>query len=241
MDLSLPFARPYRIRFDEAGADGCVRPSAIVRYLQDLAWHHSEAAGLDRAWYAARNMGWLVRGLELAIVGDAGYGETVTVTTRIAGFRRMWARRHSEVLAADGSTVATASIDWVLLSTAGHPIRIPPEMQSHVSASSPFTPVRIDLDEPPPDAATLRSIVRPSDVDPMGHVNNAAYLDILDELVTAASGRSLTAPASVALEYLHPALPGMTLEATSWATQSGTAFRLRAVGASTDLLRATVT
>ena len=93
MDLSLPFARPYRIRFDEAGADGCVRPSAIVRYLQDLAWHHSEAAGLDRAWYAARNMGWLVRGLELAIVGDAGYGETVTVTTRIAGFRRMWARR----------------------------------------------------------------------------------------------------------------------------------------------------
>ena len=63
MDLSLPFARPYRVRFDEAGADGCARPSAIVRYLQDLAWHHSEAAGLDRAWYAARNMGWLVHGL----------------------------------------------------------------------------------------------------------------------------------------------------------------------------------
>ena len=212
-----------------------------MRYLQDLAWHHSEAAGLDRAWYAARNMGWLVHGLELAIVGDAGYGETVTVTTRIAGFRRMWARRFSEVRAPDGSTVATAWIDWVLLSTAGHPIRIPAEMQTLVSGSSPFAPTRIHLDEPPPDALTLRSAVRPADVDPMGHVNNAAYLDILDEIVTAATGQGLAAPACVALEYLHPALPGMTLEATAWAAGSGTACRLRAAGASTDLLRATVT
>jgi len=186
------------------------------------------------------DVGWLVRGLELAILGAARYGDTVTVTTRIAGFRRMWARRFSEVLAADGSTVATAWTDWVLLSTAGQPIRIPAEMQALVSASSPFTPTRVDAGEPPPEATTLRSVVRPADVDPMGHVNNAAYLDIIDEVIAARAGGGLTAPTTVALEYLRPALPGMTLDVTAWAADAGTACRLREAGASADLLRARV-
>ena len=29
---------PYRARFDECGANGLVRSSALLRYAQDLAW-----------------------------------------------------------------------------------------------------------------------------------------------------------------------------------------------------------
>jgi acyl-ACP thioesterase len=75
----------------------------------------------------------------------------------------------------------------------------------------------------------------------MGHVNNAAYLDILDEVVTAATGRGLAGPARMRLEYLRPALPGMTIEATAWRTPAGTGCRLREPGGSADLLRAIVT
>src|SRR4051794_41834360 len=73
------FAVPYRIRFDEAGGDGCLPPSGFVRYAQDVAWQHSDARGFDRAWYAEREGQWLGRwgggGLGAgAGVGSAGLG-----------------------------------------------------------------------------------------------------------------------------------------------------------------------
>ena len=93
MDPSLPFSHDYRVRFDEAGQDGQVRPSALARYVQDCAWLHSEAAGFDRGWYAARGLGWLVHGLAIELGDRAVYGSTLRVTTRITGWRRMWCRR----------------------------------------------------------------------------------------------------------------------------------------------------
>ena len=66
-------------------------------------------------------------------------------------------------------------------------------------------------------------------------------IDTLGKLVKDGFVREfVSAPASVSLEYLRHALPGMTLSATSWAAGSGTACRLREAGASADLLRATV-
>lgn len=239
MDLSLPFARPYRVRFDEAGADGQARPSAIVRYLQDLAWQHSAAAGLDRAWYTDRGLGWLVRGLELELCGSAWYGETLEVTTRITGWRRMWCRRVTSVTLGGGATVAQAAIDWVLLDTGGRPVRIPAELESFASGVESFTPVRIDLPETPPEVTRVASSVRASDVDPMRHLNNAAYLDLVDEVATAA-GWPLGPGARVRLEYLQPALPGMALELAAWPVDGALGVRIRDAEGSADLLRARV-
>lgn len=239
MDLSLPFARPYRVRFDEAGADGHARPSALVRYLQDLAWQHSAAAGLDRAWYSDRGLGWLVRGLELELDGSAWYGETLEVTTRITGWRRMWCRRVTSVTLADGTPVARAAIDWVLLDTTGRPVRIPAELESFASGADTFTPVRIDLPETPADATRVTSSVRASDVDPMRHLNNAAYLDLADEVATAA-GWPLGPGSTIRLEYLQPALPGMALELAAWPVDGTLGIRIQAADGSADLLRARV-
>ena len=44
----------YRVRFDEADAEGWLRPSGLLRYAQDMAWRHSTEAGFDRGWYDAR-------------------------------------------------------------------------------------------------------------------------------------------------------------------------------------------
>ncbi len=239
MDLSQPFARPYRVRFDEAGMDGHARPAALVRYLQDLAWQHSAAAGLDRAWYTERGLGWLVRGLELELHGTAWYGETLEVTTRITGWRRMWCRRVTSVSLADGTPVAAAAIDWVLLDTSGRPVRIPAELESFATGAETFTPVRIDLPETPSEATRVASTVRAADVDPMRHLNNAAYLDLADEVATAA-GWPLCPGATIRLEYLQPALPGMALDLAAWPVEGGLGVRIRDAAGSADLLRARV-
>lgn len=238
------FTGPYRVRFDEAGADGQVRISTLARYLQDVAWQHSASAGFDRAWYTARRMGWLVRGLELRLVGGATYGETLGVSTRIAGWRRMWAHRLSEVRNAGGGLVATARVDWVLLDATGRPVRIPSDLEVLApTVAAPFTPIRVDPGEPPSGAARVRSVVRAADVDPMGHLNNAAYLDLLTEAAVEAGqpvGGGGGTP-TIRIEYLRSALPAMELVADVWATAPGLAFRLRESGGTVDLVRATVT
>src|SRR4051812_35975653 len=69
----------YRVRFDEAGPDGRMRTSALLRYAQDVAWRHSEQLGFDRAWYVARGLGWVVRGCELEVREPIPIGHTLRV------------------------------------------------------------------------------------------------------------------------------------------------------------------
>ena len=89
------FEAAYRVRFDEAGPDGRLRTSGLLRYTQDLAAQHSEALGYDRAWYAARGLTWLVRAAEIEVLRAIPYGVHLLGTTRVVGFRRVWSRRES--------------------------------------------------------------------------------------------------------------------------------------------------
>ena len=36
--------------YNEAGPDGLLRTSVLLRYAQDLAWFHSAKVGFDQAW-----------------------------------------------------------------------------------------------------------------------------------------------------------------------------------------------
>jgi acyl-CoA thioesterase FadM len=226
-----------RIRFDEAGADGLARASSYLRYLQDAAWQHSEAAGFDRSWYAERGVAWLVRALELRLLGSARYGETVTVETAVAAWRRFWARRNSVVTAADRGPVATADIDWVLLTSAGRPVRIPREIESFGPEDPAFQPLRVALPPEPGDAATTTHAVRRADVDPMGHVNNAAYLDLVGEALGGTT--TFRPPVTIRMEYLRPALPGIGLAIRTWRHDAITAARIDADDG-TELCRVTM-
>src|SRR4029079_2038825 len=58
----------YRVRFDEAGPDGTLRTSGLMRFAQAVAWLHSTALGFGREWYAERRLTWLVRAAELEVL-----------------------------------------------------------------------------------------------------------------------------------------------------------------------------
>jgi acyl-CoA thioesterase FadM len=199
----------YRVRFDEAGPDGMVRASTLLRYAQDVAWRHSEHLGFDRGWYQARGLGWVVRGLELDLREPIPMGHTLRVTTAVVGHRRVWARRLGECRLADGRLAATVTTDWVLLDARNRVVRIPadfgvaftnPEVRSEIiRVASP--------DEDSDRALTLR--VRASELDPLDHVNNAIYVDWLDEALLAAGWDAATAtPRFLRVEYLAPAARG---------------------------------
>ena len=212
----------YRVRFDESNATGVVRTSGLLRYAQDAAWIHSERLGYGRDWYAARGLAWLVRGVDLRVEGSASTGTTLSVRTEVIGFRRIWARRRTTIRSGE-LFVASLVTDWVLIDGAGQPTRIPGQLIDRFGGDGEaFTPVRVRLDDAPSDEATrLGFRVRPQDLDPMAHVNNATYLDYVEEAVAALPGGHLVLagiPRRLRFEYLVAAAPDEDLDAWAWRT-----------------------
>ena len=240
-DPALPMRHTatYRVRFDEATPRGLLRGSALLGYVQDVAWLHSEAMGFPRAWYREMGVAWLVRAVEARLLAPIEDTETIAVTTRLTGYRRVMARRETEVAGQAGEPRAIVLIDWAM--TDGHaPVRIPAAFdRAPIDGPGPFTPIRVDLPQVPPDATALHFTPRLRELDPMNHTNNSVYLDWLDEAVAAAGadGDAATAgfPRNYRMQYLRPAEPGAALVSTAWRDGPGWAYRL--ADADGDLLR----
>jgi acyl-CoA thioesterase FadM len=223
---------PYRVRFDEAGPDGRLRSSVSLRYAQDLAWYHSAQRGFDRAWYRARGLTWLVRAAQVGIVGTVRVGDELTGTTRVLGWRRVWARRRTEFVDAAGALVAWVEIDWVLLDERGAPTRIPSELGDFGAPEATFQLGRVALGDVPPSADRAAFAVRPQELDPMDHVNNAVYADWLDERVIATGGDAGRVavgaiPRTIRIEYARAAAAGTTVVADTWPDGDGTGWSCR--------------
>ncbi len=213
---------PYRVRFDECAPDGLARTSALLRYAQDVAWIHSERLGFDRDWYATRGLTWLVRAARVVVLRPVPLGTTLEVSTTVTGFRKVWARRRTDGRLADGALAFWAHTDWVIVDARGVPTRVPAEFPTVYGAlPGPFEPGRVALPPTPSGAAGHAAVVRPQDLDPLGHVNNAAYLDYLEEALLAAGPGAAEAvaalPRSIRLEYLAQAAPGATVHGATWA------------------------
>src|SRR5262245_66100852 len=89
-ELPLVHEARYRVRFDEAGPNGRLRTSGLMRFAQDVAWQHSTALGFGRAWYLERGLTWLVRSAELEVLAPIPMGVDIVSRTQVVGQRRVW-------------------------------------------------------------------------------------------------------------------------------------------------------
>jgi acyl-CoA thioesterase FadM len=245
VDAARIYEADYRVRFDEAGPDGSLRTSSYMRYAQDLAWRHSEALSFGRAWYAERSLTWLVRAAELAILADVPMGTILTARTQVVGMRRVFARRRGEFRLPDGQLAGWVHTDWVMIDGRGALTRIPPIFGDMFGGDSMTGQVgRLALPPTPNGASRQRFMVRPHELDPMDHVNNAVYLDWLEEAILAA-GRDGSGPAAIAvrprhyrLEYPMAAAAGAEIETSAWADDDGWSQRVVDMTTGQDLFRA---
>jgi acyl-ACP thioesterase len=233
---------PYRVRFDEAAPDGWIRTSVLLRYAQDLAWYHSAYHGFTREWYRERGLTWLARAAEVTVEGDMRVGDEIVGTTQVVGWRRVWARRRTDFVDTDGRPLAWTHVDWVLLDARGAPTRVPKDFDKDFWAPEADFPLgRVTLTDPPDDVEVASLHVRPQELDPMDHVNNAVYADWLDEQVLRNGGEAevRAIPRTVRLEYARAVERDSTVSAEAWRDPGGWSCRVRdETGA--DCLRARI-
>lgn len=189
------YTRAFRVRHYECDAYGHVNNAQYLRWMQETAMDASAAVGYDEAAYLGLGTLWLIRESQIEYLNALRYGDRIEVHTWVGDFRRVRSRRYYEVQrladSAEPVLVARGFSDWVYLDrTTQRPVSIPPEM---IAAFRPYSALdesdaqavqRDPFPEPPPPpsgAHTWTHRVEWRDLDAAGHVNNATYLNFLEE------------------------------------------------------------
>ncbi len=161
-----------------------LRPSAVARLLQLAASEASSALGYDAGWYARNNTTWILRRTSLHTEGPIRQGDDLEIRTWVADFRRVRSIRRYEVMRGD-ELVAAAASDWVFASTSsGAPLTPTDDMQSHFMPEGIATekrPPRIQFGREDLFRETPIRRVEFADLDSLGHVNNARYIDFAQQ------------------------------------------------------------
>jgi len=230
----------HRVSHADVDLLGEVKIAALLGLLEQAAAEASWDCGFGPEWYAAAGRMWIIRRTRLERFTPVGGGDSLRTSTAVLDWRRARSLRSYEVrraaLRADDRSgdllVARATTDWVYCDIAsGRPVKIPEEMQRAFSGDGPLTTLpraRPLATHGAGDPVEMEAIVRPSLLDHVTHVNNAAYAAFLEdgafELFAAhglgvdrmlALGGALRVR-RIDLEYLDDAVAGDRLVVRSW-------------------------
>lgn len=223
----------FTLFYDQCGPGGRARASAFARFFQEAAFRHSAENGFPPSWYVEHGVAWFGREAALRIRRLPEYGDAVETETWVESFGRTRARRRYEIRRS-GEVLAEAYMDWVFMDVRTmRPTAIPTRArdlfppQPPVPDEIPLLPLGALPGEPVRGSRTVQVY----DLDPNGHVNNAAYFDYADQAMAdalAATGGpafATLAPRLYRLEYLRPASGGQRLDALTWIRRDGEAWR----------------
>ena len=201
-DRGRSFEREVVPGLADATVSGRVRLDAIARWLQDIAYADVVDAGL------AGRGAWVVRRARLRVEAFPRFGEPVAVRTFCSAVGRVAAERRTTVSGGESSVEAVAI--WIHVDTETlRPLRLGEDFRAAYGASAGGRKADFRLRHPEPPEAATRSAwhFRASDMDVAGHVNNAAYWEPVEQMLSEGEEPR---GADMEIEYREPAQPGET-------------------------------
>lgn len=171
-----------RIRLGDVDPSGRAWLDAVAGFVQDAAADHSDHNG-----FAGTT--WVVRRLELRCERLPRHRESMQVSTWCSGVGPRWAQR-TTTLAVDGRVGVEAVAVWVHVDTVtGAPSALPESFLDVYGETITDRRVsaRLQHGDPPSDGSQFGWSVRRSDLDLLGHVNNARYWSVVEEVLSVRS------------------------------------------------------
>jgi acyl-CoA thioesterase FadM len=224
------FYHNYEVRYDACDLYGFLTPGGVLCYLQDIAERDaSDGDLLDELG------NWFVRRTIVEFLASVPVRVTLEADTFAGGISRVTFLRRYELRIAGGEMAGDsrpvpaikARTLWVYVDSNGRPARIPPKRQE-VWFPDGSPPIPNEAPWPPfPDRPAFKTTapVRFSDLDLISHMNNAAYVRLLDDAAWEAlaavgvlpdSSKDGPLPLHYDIEYLESARPGDELTVDSW-------------------------
>jgi acyl-ACP thioesterase len=189
------FEATRRARFGDLDGHGRLRFDALARYLQDVSSDDTSDAGLRN------EVAWVVRRTAVALVRSPRFREPLTLTTFCSGTGGRWAERRISLVGAEGAAAEAVSL-WVHLDPAtNRPVPLPDDFHAHydLAAGGRRVSARLQHQVEVPEGDRRPWPLRATDLDLLGHVNNAATWAAVEEVLAARPRRR--GPLWAELEY----------------------------------------
>jgi acyl-ACP thioesterase len=202
------------LRFRDIDRSDRLTLAAAFDYFQEAAINHAEILGVGRESMARTGQGWILSRMSVLLDRRPKFRETVTIRTWPRGWEKLFARRDYDIRDTADTPIIRARSSWIIIDMEKRrPLRPQAIMET--------LPRNEGIDALPEGAAGLESRenlvpvgeqkAAYSDIDYNGHVNNARYIQwiqdaVAPELLEGAEKMRLD------INYLSEIKPGDTTE-----------------------------
>lgn len=188
---------------------GRMRFDSMARFLGDIGNDDTDDAG-----FAELGVAWLARRSTMVVHSFPASREKLTMSTWCAGTGRRWAERRTSITGDQGGHVEAAAL-WVHIDIeTGRPTAWGDEFAACYLEAAGGRKVGSKLllpKTPPQNGAPVNEMAwqfRRTDLDVFDHVNNAAYLAVVEEIF---GGAALGGPLRLDIEWHRPTVAGVPI------------------------------
>ena len=215
-----PHGRTYsssrRIRLSDMDAGGRLRLDAVARFLQDAAIDDVQETG----WGMPDHL-WFVRRIRVDVLRPFFDDGAVELTTWCSGVAALAAGRRWSVAGDAGGRLEVDSV-WIHLDAGARPARIEDFGVYAEATGGRHVSTKLELPDPPAEGERTGWVLRSTDVDLHGHINNAVYWQALEELLPAL-GVDPRRPLRAELDYRQPIDFGEEIDLIAFESEGRTA------------------
>ena len=223
----------YTLRSCDVDFRQALRPSRLAEMVQEAAIAHTEQLGCGRERTLDRGILWVVASRKMRVSRWPRYGERIVVESWPGAMRHVLFPRFERVLDERGGVLAQAASHWMLVDARTRRMVFPAACGVSIDGVS-----RQGIKEEPqikpiaarPTQHERQVVASYGPCDMNGHVNNARYVDVVEDALTGpAAGREI---ADLACEYKMEVPLGGTFT-LAWAEDALGAFAEGGVGGKT--------
>lgn len=176
-----------RVGFYEVDSGFSLRFKSLLHFFQDSTIIHSDLGGCGIRWLMEQGNAWILHRFCVQVDRMPVLGDELRIFTWSRGRNGFRAYRDFEIFCNQEKLVSATSL-WLFIDLdRKRLLKIPEEAdQWYPTVDENALGTDIDAFHPnlrfdPDISETIH--IRPSDIDPLGHVNNAVYLELLENLI----------------------------------------------------------
>lgn len=182
--VDLVYSTHRKLLADDVTMYRDLRLSVLMRWLQEISIAHTEALGTGRAKTLDKGALWVVCRVRLEIENLPCYDETVTLSSWAGDTMRVLFPRYYEMTDESGTPLVKASAVWLLMDAKKRKMVFPENYDVVVPGIVTGNEIPLSFGVSlPKQQQSKRFKVAYSQVDINGHMNNAKYLDCMDDVL----------------------------------------------------------
>ena len=184
MDTTSIYSEDFKIRASEVDTSGNITWASICSLFQEVAGNHALILNFDITDLHKKGLTWVLHRMDIKTNRFPKWRETITVETWPAAGDALRAYRNYRILDVDGNVLGACLSYWMMINMeTRRPTRMTEDiLNMRLSDREHVLPVRAGkipkFDEP---SSQKEILVRKSDLDMNQHVNNARYLEWMQE------------------------------------------------------------